>query len=258
MQTLNYSPIFGYRSHRLDYILEDFCNRYYDCHIYFLLKLLEVDLRKTITNKQIKLYDEDGDEYSLDSIEPGRYIENKIFKFLRGKYGNNANHEPNGHNTFPDYSINFAGYNIYFDSKAVLCKPIKNPTEDMPIYVPSYNNGGGNESEVVNNILDFYNDNWNNFYMSFIIYTYYDETGYIIDVKIVPMIYCLSIPSQNWELDKIRFNIKSRGTDGQVKNSNVTIGLPSFTCKSGMNTLDEQELLVAIATYNYIEKYKHG
>ena len=249
----NYSPIFGYCSHRLDYILEDFCNRYYDHHIYFLIKLLEADLRKTITNKQIKLYDEDGDEYSVDSIEPGRYIENKIFKFLYGKYGNNANHEPNGKNTFPDYSLNLFGYNIYLDSKAVLCKSIDNPSIDMPLYSPQYNNGGGNESEIVNHIIDYYNGNWNKFYMSFIIYTYYNDDGLIIDIKIVPMIYCLSVPTKNWQLDQIKFNIKSRGTDGQVKNSNVILGLPSFTQRTGLNTLDEQELLIATAAYKYIE-----
>jgi hypothetical protein len=42
------------------------------------------------------------------------------------------------------------------------------------------------------------------------------------------------------------------GTKGAT-NSNITLSLPSFLKKMGMMDLDEKELALATATYNYLK-----
>ena len=246
MVTQQWSPIFGFRRYRLNNILEEFCQKYYNYGIFKFLLKIEYYLLENI-DKKICLYDKQGREYGTSVIEPGRFIEAKISALLEEMF--NSRHEPNGHNTFPDYAIESIKFgDIYFDSKAVLCKSGFDGQ-----YIPKYNNACGSEAEVCGHILNFHSGYRDTFYLSFIIYTYYSESGDILDIKLVPMVYSINAPSKNWNYDKIRFNIKSRGTDGQVKNSNVTLTLPSFTCKSGVNTLDEQEALLSWATKNYLD-----
>lgn len=245
----DWSTVFGYRRYRLDNILKDFCTKYYNNETFEFILEIENYLWENI-NKLIQLQDPfTGQIYGSRStvVVAGNFIEAKILELLKKEY--NAKHEPNGHNTFPDYIIKHENLgDIWIDSKAVLCKYID--TIDQAI--PKYSNACGSEAEVCEHILNQYINHNDPFYLSFIIYTYYDEYDNILDIKIVPMIYSINVPDKNWNIEKIRFNIKSRGTDGQIKNSNVTLSLPSFTCKSGMNTLEEQELLIATAASNYL------
>ena len=65
----------------------------------------------------------------------------------------------------------------------------------------------------------------------------------------MPMIYCIRLRKIDWDdLNSFQFLCKSKG------NFNICIGLPSFMQKTGMLTLEEQELAIATATYNYINK----
>lgn len=261
MQIIEYSPIFGYRGYRLDYIREDMCIKYYDINLHNELSKIEKKLKKLLINKTLNNLKNPltNKQTQLNTVinTAGNFIEEAVYTNLNKiKFIEVGDWEPNNKNTFPDYTLKILNQWIHFDSKAVLCDEYKTydtrKFED-PEYIPNYNNGGGNQDEVSKHILNHYNGIDDNYYKAFIIYTFYNRTGDILDIKIVPIIYCLYVSSQNWQLDKIRFNIKSRGTNGEIKNSNITMTLPSFTCKSGMNTFEEQELLVATAVSNYLD-----
>lgn len=248
MRIINWSNVFGYETEYLNDSLQEFCEKYYNYGIFKFILKIENYIKENIVSK-IRLYDEQGTEYGISVIEPGRFIESKICDILAKEF--DAVHEPNGHNTFPDYNIQSRKFgDIYFDSKAVICKY----NEVFDLYIPSVNNACGSEAEIAQHILNHHQGNKDLFYLSFIIYTFYnEEDGTILDIKIVPMISSIYVPDKNWEVDKIRFNIKSRGTDGQVKNSNVTLTLPCFTKKTKTHTLEEQELLLSTAAANYLK-----
>lgn len=248
MKIINWSKVFGYETPALNDTLQEFCEKYYNYGIFKFVLKIENYIKENIVSK-IRLYNEYGQEYGIGAIEPGKFIETTIFPLLEKEFG--ASHEPNGPNTFPDYIINSKKFGeIYFDSKAVMCRY----NEVFDQYIPSINNACGSEAEIAQHILNHHQGNRDLFYLSFIIYTFYNEAdGAILDIKVVPMISSIYVPDKNWDINKIRFNIKSRGTDGQVKNSNVTLNLPSFTRQTKTHTLEEQEALLSTAAWNYLK-----
>ena len=234
MEIINYSPIFGYRKHRVYYVLEDFCNKYYNHEVYNYLynkseKLkdyLNHDIQEAIKNSDPRIV-----------IDIPKTIENFNASFFGGI------HVPNGEYQWPDHIVDILNYkNVHIDTKCVL-------VENSEQIEFSYNNACGQIKEVSNHILNQWKNNDDVFYTSFVIFVYYTSSGKILDTLIMPMIYCIRLRKFNWnDLNSFNFLCKSMG------NFNVCIGLPSFMQKTGMLTLEEQELALATATYNYIEK----
>ena len=235
MKVLNYSEIFGYRKHRAYYILEDFCNKHYDHQVYDYLYSKSEKL-KDYLNHDIQEAIKNADPRIKVDI-PGT-IENFNASFLGGE------HVPYGDYAWPDHIIDILNYkNVHVDTKCVLVDDSKDKIEF------SYNNACGQIKEVADHILNHWNNNYDDFYRSFVIFVYYTKSGKILDALIIPMIYCISLRKFNWnDLNSFNFLCKSNG------NFNVCIGLPSFMQKTGMLTLEEQELALATATYNYINK----
>ena len=150
---------------------------------------------------------------------------------------------------YPDYIIDIYDHkNIYVDAKCVAYIPRKSNDTDNPLVV--YNNGCGQAYEAAKHILAFYNGEDDPFYLSLILYMYYNEDGYIEDVLFAPTIYAIDLMKFDWnDLSTVKFSLKA------AKNSNITLSLPTFLKKMGMLTLDEKELLIATAAHNYIEKH---
>ena len=231
--TNNWSPVFGERRYRANRILKEFCYFYYREDYYNKLLELEEFIKENITkeiNAYVKYQHDGGYEIYGDygSIIEG-FIGDKILKTPR---------EPNGKNKFPDYKIN----GICFDSKAVMWDNY------------SYNNSCGSIQEISKHIIDHLNGDNNEFYKSFIIFTYYTSNGEILDVKIMPMISAIYVTHKDWKPETMKFVIKSAGDNvSGPKNTNVTLKLPSFLKKNGyLYSIEEQELLIMTATYNYL------
>lgn len=232
--TIQYSPIFGYRKHRALYILEDFCNKYYDRSVYeyFVDKMpimydyLCNHIHNSIMDVKTK--------YPYMEINIPLTIENLVAKFIGGQ------HTPNGEFNFPDHIVDILNYkNVHLDTKTVMV--------DNEI---SYNNSCGQIKEIANHILNHYNGNDDEFYKSFVVYVYYTSKGEILDIMVMPMVYCIKLRKFDWDnLDSFYFSMKSIG------NFNVEIGLPSYLQKTGMLSLEEKELAIGTATYNYFKKY---
>lgn len=240
---MEYSNIFGDRKYRAHYILEDFCNRYYDNNIYKILVSWE-NFIKTYVNNELKsfieVYTRKNCIHRLDV--PG------LAEEFAGHFFN-TNIEPNGKMKWPDYIIDIDNYkNVHIDAKCVAYMARKSNDTDNPLVV--YSNGCGQTYEIVKHILSFYNNENDPFYLSFILYMYYNEDGYIEDVLFCPTIYAINLKKYEWNnLDS--FNFKTKG----AKNSIVTLSMPTFLKKHGMLTLDEKELTIATAAYNYIQKH---
>lgn len=237
-----YSNIFGDRKHRAHYILEDYCNRYYDNKVYNILVSWEKSIKAYINNELksfIEVYTRKNCIHRLDV--PG------LAEEFAGHFFN-TDIEPNGKMKWPDYIIDIDNYkNVHVDAKCVAYIPRKSNDTDNPLVI--YNNGCGQAYLAAKNILDFYKGEYNNFYMSFILYMYYNENGYIEDVLFMPTIYAIDLKEYNWD-DLSTFNFSLRA----AKNGNITLSLPTFLKKNGMMTLDEKELAIATAAYNYIQK----
>lgn len=238
-----YSNIFGERKYRAHYILEDFCNRYYDSNVYNTLISWE-ELIKTYINNElepfIKLYTKKKCIHRLDVPGHAEQFGGDFFM---------TEIEPNGKMKWPDYIIDIDDYkNVHVDAKCVAYMSRKSNDTDNPLVI--YNNGCGQAYEVAKHILSFYNGEDDPFYLSFILYMYYNEDGYIEDVLFCPVIYALDLKKYNWD-NLNSFNFKTKGS----KNSIVTLSMPTFLKKNGMLTLDEKELAIATAAYNYIQKH---
>jgi len=237
MKTIKYSEIFGFRKHRAYYILEDFCNKYYDEDFYLKLTNIIEQLNENIQyniNKKTECHT-DIEEVRLETC-----FENSVNEIL------NCIKYPNGKYNFPDHSILDDKFGkIWLDSKTVLCT--KN---DNDIYEVSYNNTGGQINSVTEHILNHWAEKNDLYYKSFIIFIYYvieDNHVKVLDVMITPTIYALSLRKYDWnDLSTVKFSSKSN------TNLQIPIGLPSFTKKTGMETLEEKECLLATATYNYL------
>lgn len=242
---MEYSNIFGDRKYRAHIILEEFCNRYYDNSIYKLLKLWEPSIKEYINNEiesYIDFYKSKGTTHLMkDQIA-------KLAEWYAGQFFD-TKVEPNGEMRYPDYIINIGNYkNVYVDSKCVAYIPRKNNDTDNPLVI--YNNGCGQVYEATKNILEFHKGKDNKFYLSFILYMYYNEEGYIEDVLFAPTIYAIDLMKFDWnDLSTIQFSLRA------AKNGNITLSMPTFLKKMGMLTLDEKELLIATAAHNYIEKH---
>ena len=64
----------------------------------------------------------------------------------------------------------------------------------------------------------------------------------------MPTIYAINLRKYDWnDLNSFMF-----GTKGAT-NSNIALSLPSFLKKMGMMDLDEKELALETATYNYLK-----
>ena len=240
IEKANYSEIFGYRKYRAYYILEDFCNKYYNHDMHDYLYNKSENLKSYLTHNIQKCINNCDPHIKIDI--PGT-IENFNASFIGGI------HVPNGEYQWPDHIIDILSYkNIHIDTKSVLV----DNSGDKVIF--SYNNACGQIKEVSDHILNHWNNNDDAFYKSFIIFVYYTKLGEILDTLIMPMIYCINLRKFDWDnLNSFNFLCKSNG------NFNICIGLPSFMKKTGMLNLEEQELALATATYNYINKsQKHG
>jgi len=236
MEIINYSPIFGYRKHRAYYVLEDFCNKYYDHRVYDYLYDKSEKLKDYLNHDIPEAIKNSDPRIKIDI--PGT-IENFNADFIGGK------HVPNGDYDWPDHIIDILDYkNVHIDTKCVLVENLDNSVKF------SYNNGCGQIKEISNHILNQWKNNDDAFYTSFIIFVYYTSSGEILDTLIMPMIYCINLRKFYWDdLNSFKFLCKSNG------NFNVCIGLPSFTKKTGMLRLEEQEMAISTATYNYREKH---
>lgn len=227
------SPIFGYKKYRILQILDDFCNKYYGSDLYeYFYKQLD-DMYKYVSKEL---------EKALKTKHPCLVpnipltIEKIVANFIGGQ------HTPNGEFNFPDHIVDILNYkNIHLDTK---CVQVDSDKID-------YNNACGQMTEVANHILNHYKGIKDDFYSSFVIFIYYTKEGKISDVMIVPMIYCIRLKEYNWDdLSTFKFAKKSNG------NFNVPLYLPTFFKKTGMMTLEEKELALGTATYNYYENTK--
>ena len=242
---MEYSNIFGDRKYRAHEILEQFCNRYYDNELYKDLIRFERQIKDDLNYRLepfINLYKEnDCSDVLLNDLP--RLAEKFAGDFFETEL------EPNGKMRYPDYIIDIYDHkNIYVDAKCVAYIPRKSNDTDNPLVI--YNNGCGQVYEAAKHILAFYNGEDDPFYLSFILYMYYNEDGYIEDVLFCPTIYAIDLMKFDWnDLSTVKFSLKA------AKNSNITLSLPTFLKKMGMLTLDEKELLIATAAHNYIEKH---
>ena len=242
---MEYSNIFGDRKYRAHIILEEFCNRYYDLEVYFDLIRWEDQIKDDLNyrlERYIELFKKDD---CLDVLQSN--LPKLAEKFAGDWFGTEV--EPNGKMRYPDYIIDIYDYkDVYVDSKCVAYIPRKNNDTDNPLVI--YNNGCGQAYEATKNILEFYQGKDNKFYLSFILYMYYNEEGYIEDVLFAPTIYAIDLMKFDWnDLSTVQFSLRA------AKNGNITLSMPTFLKKMGMLTLDEKELLIATAAHNYIEKH---
>ena len=243
MMEEQYSNIFGDRKYRAHYILEEFCNRYYDIETYDILIKKENEIKEYINNELepfIKLYTKKHCIHRLDV--PG------LAEQFAGDYFM-TEIEPNGKMQYPDYIINIGDHkDIYLDAKCVAFIPRKSNDTDNPLVV--YNNKCGQVYLAAKNILEHYQGKDNKFYKSFILYMYYNEEGYIEDVLFAPTIYAINLKKFDWNnLDTFEFQLCA------AQNGNIVLSMPTFLKKNGMLTLDEKELAIATAAYNYIQKH---
>ena len=238
------SPIFIDREYRIDNILIEHCNKF---NIYIdYIKAFERDLRNEFNEQkcygELKL----GKYFIKDNKLDGNIIENFV---LQGAidlgYIDENGRWPNGSMNWPDLVDK---KKISFDVKAVQCKPIDLVVGDTQIYSPAYNNACGNRDTVSKEIYEYYKTKESNYIKSLVIFVYYIENK-IIEIKIVPTVYTLQLTK-----DKSHFSVKSPGKNGEVKNANINIGLPSFLQKTGQDTYDEHFLYISTATFNYLNK----
>lgn len=253
------SKVFIHRRYKFDKILEDFCNdedvntlsykKIQQLENYLLFKL---NLKEKLYGHKVEngtRYEEyiSDNEFILRKIEnniDGHTIENIISDLLvKHSYFEDKQYlirEPNGKNTFPDF---IDKYGNFYDSKAVRCKEgiYKYDLTEILIQIPNYNNACGSRDTVCNEIL-----NKTGIFNSFVIFVYYNE-NYIVDLKIMPLVYCLNI-NENKELA-----IKSAGKNGEIKNSNVCISLPSAFSKTELPSWEEKKLEVLNAVNKYFE-----
>lgn len=240
MEIINYSPTFGYRKHRAYYILEDYCNKYYNERFY--LKLTDI-IDKLTENTQHSIDKKTECHDDIEEVRLDTCFENSVNEILDCiKY-------PNKKFNFPDHMIKDDEFgDVWIDTKSVLCTKNNNGT-----YETKYNNSGGQINSVTEHILNHWSEKNDLYYKSFIIFIYYaieDNKVIVLDVMIAPTIYTLYLRKYDWnDLSTIKFATKSK------TNLQIPIGLPSFTSKTGMKSLEEQELALATATYNYIEKH---
>ena len=242
---MEYSNIFGDRKHRAHYILEDFCNKYYDRKVYNILIRKEDKIKEYINLKlkpYIDLYNQEGTIHLIkDQI-------NKLAEYYAGKYFD-TDIEPNGSMQYPDYIIDIGDYkDVYVDAKCVAYISRKYNDTDNPLVV--YNNKCGQVYLAAKNILEHYQGKYNDFYRSFILYMYYNEEGYIEDVLFAPTIYAIQLKKYDWnDLNTFDFQLCA------AQNGNIVLTMPTFLKKNGMLTLEEKELAIATAAYNYIQKH---
>ena len=242
-----YSNIFGERKYRAHQILEEFCNKYYNCEVYNVLLEHEHNL-KSFLNEYI------GEYASFYKSRGTLSIFNDQIAKLAEEYAAryfNVDAEPNGAMQYPDYIINLGSYeNVYVDAKCVAYIPRKSNDTDNPVI--DYNNGCGQIKEAAENIWKHYNSEHNPFYRSFILYMYYNENGGIEDVIFMPTIYAINLRKYDWnDLSTFMFGVKG------ATNSNITLSLPSFLKKMGMMDLEEKELALATAAYNYLKLHNY-
>lgn len=230
MEVINWSPVFGYRKYRILNILSDFCNKYYNNDLYEHF-LSQLDIMYDYISKEMDDIIKSMHPKSVLNIPAT--IEKLVADFIGGQ------HIPNGEYNWPDHIVDILDYkNVHLDTK---CVQVDN---DSVIY----SNSCGQMTEVANHILNHYKEINDDFYLSFIVYIYYTKEGKILDVMIVPMIYGIRFKKYDWnDLSTFKFAQKSNG------NFNVPLCLPSFLEKNGMMTLEEKELALATATYNYYE-----
>ena len=246
MIAYQYSNIFGYRKYRPHYILEDFCKKYYDNEVYNILIQKEYEIKEYINNKlkpYIELYNAEGTiKLMKDQI-------NKLAEYYAGKYFDTII-EPNGEMKYPDYIINIGKYkDVYVDAKCVAYISRKYNDTDNPLVI--YNNKCGQVYLAAKNILEHYQGLDNKFYKSFVLYMYYNENGYIEDVLFVPTIYAIQLKKYDWDnLSSFEFQLCA------AQNGNIVLSMPTFLKKNGMLTLEEKELAIATAAYNYIQKHQ--
>ena len=242
---MEYSNIFGDRKHRAHYILEDFCIKYYNNEVYKNLIRWEYQIKDELNYRLedfINLYKENDCSNVLLNDLP-RLAEKFASDFFETKL------EPNGKMRYPDYIINIDDYkNVYVDAKCVAYISRKYNDTDNPLVV--YNNKCGQVYLAVKNILDHYQGKYNDFYRSFILYMYYNENGYIEDVLFAPTIYAIQLKKYDWNnLNTFDFQLCA------AQNGNIVLTMPTFLKKNGMLTLEEKELALATAAYNYIQKH---
>ena len=230
MEVINWSSVFGYRKYRILNILSDFCNKYYNNDLYKHF-LSQLDIMYDYLSKEM------GDiiksKHPKAVLNIPATIEKLVADFIGGQ------HTPNGEFNWPDHIVDILDYkNVHFDTK---CVQVDNDTI-------IYNNACGQMTEVASHILNHHKGIRDDFYLSFIIYIYYTKDGKILDVMITPMIYGIRLKKYDWnDLSSFTFAQKSNG------NFNVPLYLPSFFEKNGMMTLEEKELALGTATYNYYE-----
>ena len=240
-----YSNIFGERKYRAHQILEEFCNKYYNWEVYNILLEHEHYLKNFLNEfigEYVRFYKNRGTMHIFnDQI-------NKLAEEYAARYFN-VDTEPNGKNTYPDYMINFGLYkNVYVDAKCVAYISRKYNDTDNPLVV--YNNKCGQVYLAAKNILEHYKGIYNKFYRSFILYMYYNEDGYIEDILFAPTIYAIQLKKYDWnDLNTFDFQLCA------AQNGNIVLTMPTFLKKNGMLTLEEKELAIATATYNYIQKH---
>ena len=256
------SKVFIHRRYKFDEILKDFCEDE-DINLnYKKVKDLENYLL-FINGLRIQPYGQEimsnnsYKEYYGTGINDFKIIENKK-TFLTGNDCENhiakqlINYkdfedeeylirEPRGKNNFPDY-IDKEGY--FYDCKSVRCKDGNYNLDgtDILIQIPNYNNGGGPRDTICNEIL-----NKEGVYKGLAIFVYYNHT-FIVDLKIMPLTYCLTVNNQG------EFQIKSSGKNGEVKNSNVKISLPTALKKTELLSWEEKKLEVLNAVNKYFNK----
>lgn len=240
-----YSNIFGERKYRAHNILQEFCNKYYDNELYKDLIRWEYQIKDDLNYRLKDFIDLYKENDCLDVLQND--LPRLAERFVADWLGTNL--EPNGKMRYPDYIVDIYDHkNVYIDAKCVAYIPRNNNDTDNPLVI--YNNGCGQAYEAAKHILAFHNGEDDPFYKSFIIYIYYNEDGYIEDTLFCPTIYAIDLKKYDCEnLDSVEFSLRA------AKNGNITLSLPTFLKKMGMLTLEEKELLIATAAYNYIQKH---
>jgi len=265
MKSYSYSEYFGNRKHRIMEVIYDACLKYYDISLYKEIEnLLDSNILNDkiqnelniIINNHLNL----GPEREIEELNLDVIFENVVNKVLSHIY--NTQQHPNGKMNFPDHKIEHPKFGeIFIDTKGVLVKKIydenNNPVIDengfQKYEYPSINNACGSMDTLAKNIYMQYVTNDNKIYKSFILFIFHDEDGNILDSIIVPTIYCIRLKKYNWEKNKLSSVLFAKKSNS---NFNVPLWLPNFLQKRGWFTFEEKELLVATATYNYIEKNK--
>lgn len=256
------SKVFIHRRYKYDEILKDFCNdpdinlnykKIKDLEDYLLfingLKIQPFGQKLSLNRNYKEFYGKGINDFKiinektkyLSGTDCENHIGGQLAKYKDFENEQHLFREPNGKNNFPDY-IDKDGY--LYDSKSVRCKDgIYNlDGQDILTQIPSYNNAGGPRDTVCNEIL-----NHTGIYKGLAIFVYYN-LDYIVDIKIMPMMYSLMIDENN------EFQIKSKGKNGEVKNSNVRLGLPTALQKTGLLSWEEKKLEVLNAVNKYFNK----